>query len=108
MLLSADEDFFYPVVEELRRLGHDVVTAQQDGQSSAPDRIFLSCANALGRVLLTFNRWDFKRLHRQGATHCGIMSATQDHDHVALAGRIDGALARITPGRWHLRINRPA
>ena len=27
MLLYADEDFFYPVVVELRRLGHDVVTA---------------------------------------------------------------------------------
>jgi Domain of unknown function (DUF5615) len=37
MRLYADEDFFYPVVEELRRLGHDVVTAQQDGHSSAPD-----------------------------------------------------------------------
>jgi hypothetical protein len=56
MLLYADEDFFYPVVEELRRLGHDVVTAQQDGHSSAPDPIILSRATALGRVLLTFNR----------------------------------------------------
>ena len=36
MLLYANEDFFYPVVVELRRLGHDVVTAQQDGHSSAP------------------------------------------------------------------------
>ena len=26
MLLYADEDFPYPVVEELRRLGHDVLT----------------------------------------------------------------------------------
>ena len=31
MLLYADEDFSFPVVEELRRLGHDVVTAQEDG-----------------------------------------------------------------------------
>ncbi len=107
MLLYADEDFFYPVVVELRRLGHDVVTAQQDGHSSAPDPIILGRANALGRVLLTFNRSDFKRLHRQGATHCGILSATQDHDHAALVGRIDAALAGMTPGRWHLRINRP-
>lgn len=31
MLLYADEDFPHPVVEELRRLGHDVLTAQEDG-----------------------------------------------------------------------------
>ncbi len=107
MLLYADEDFFYPVVEELRRLGHDVVTAQQDGHSSAPDPIILSRATASGRVLLTFNRSDFKRLHRQRATHCGILSATQDRDHAALAGRIDAALVGMTRGWWHLRINRP-
>jgi hypothetical protein len=106
MLLYADEDFFYPVVGELRRLGHDVLTAQQDGHSSAPDPIILTRANALGRVLLTFNRSDFKRLHRQSAAHCGIVSATQDHDHAALAARIDAALVGITPGRWHLRVNR--
>jgi uncharacterized protein with PIN domain len=107
MLLYADEDFFYPVVEELRLLGHDVVTAQQDGHSSAPDPIILARANGLGRVLLTFNRSDFKRLHRQGAIHCGMLSATQDHDHAALAARIDAGLIGLTPGRWHLRINRP-
>jgi len=32
MQLYADEDFPLPVVEELRRLGHDVITAQQDGR----------------------------------------------------------------------------
>ena len=45
MLLYADEDFFYPIVVELRRLGHDVLTAQQDGQSSAPDPMILARAN---------------------------------------------------------------
>ena len=45
---------------------------------------------------------NFKRLHRHEATHCGILSATQDHDHAALAGRIDGTLAGMTLGRWHL------
>ena len=72
MLLYADEDFFYPVVAELRRLGHDVLTAQQDGQSSARDPVILTRANALGRVLLTFNRSDFKRLHRQALLHTAV------------------------------------
>ena len=30
--LYADEDFSYPTVEELRRLGHDVLTAQEAGE----------------------------------------------------------------------------
>ena len=37
MQLYADEDFPLPVVEELRRLGHDVVTAQEDGRIQTPD-----------------------------------------------------------------------
>ncbi len=32
MLLYADEDFPLPAVQELRRHGHDVLTAQEDGQ----------------------------------------------------------------------------
>jgi hypothetical protein len=32
--LYADEDFSYPVVERLRQLGHDIVTAQEAGQGN--------------------------------------------------------------------------
>ena len=32
--LYSDEDFSFPVVEELRKLGHDVLTAQEAGQSN--------------------------------------------------------------------------
>jgi hypothetical protein len=97
MLLYADEDFFFPVVEELRRLGHDVLTAGEDGQSAAADPVILARAHASGRVVLTFNRWDFEKLHRQGAAHSGILSATQDHNHIALAARIDAALRGVSP-----------
>jgi hypothetical protein len=107
MLLYADEDFFFPVVEMLRRLGHDVLTASEDGHSAADDPIILARAHTLGRVVLTFNRWDFERLHRQGLPHSGILSATQDHDHAALAARIDAKLVGLSSGRWHLRVNRP-
>ncbi len=37
--LYADENFDYPVVLELRRLGHDVLTAQEAGQRSSVFRI---------------------------------------------------------------------
>ena len=32
--LYADEDFDYPVVVELRRLGHDVLTVAEAGQAN--------------------------------------------------------------------------
>src|SRR5437870_2508417 len=107
MLLYADENFPLPVVEELRRLGHDVLTAQEDGRQTTPDPDILARAHALGRAVLTHNRRHFERLHRQGPDHSGIMSATRDDDSSALACRIDTALAGQSPGRWCLRVNRP-
>jgi hypothetical protein len=34
MILYADENFPLRVVEELRRLGHDVLTASEDGRAN--------------------------------------------------------------------------
>ncbi len=107
MLLYADEDFALPVVEELRRRGHDVITAQQDGRGRARDAEILARADFLGRAVLTYNRSDFERLDRAGAAHSGILSAKHDTDFLALAERIDQALAGRSSGRWCLRVNRP-
>ena len=107
MLLHADEDFSFPVVEELRRLGHNVVTAQEDGRTATPDPDVLARAHSLGRAVLTYNRRHFERLHRQGADHSGILSATHDSDFPGLAARIHAILAGLSPGRWCLRVNRP-
>jgi hypothetical protein len=107
MLLYTDEDFSFPVALELRRLGHDVVTAQEDGRTSTPDPDILARAHALGRAVLTYNRRHFERLHRQGGAHSGILSATHDKDFLRLAARIHAVLAGLAPGRWCLRVNRP-
>ena len=106
MLLYTDEDFPFPVVEELRRLGHDVLTAQEDGRTATPDPDILARAHRLGRAVLTYNRRHFENLHRQGADHSGILSATHDSDFSALAHRIHAALAGLSAGRWCLRVNR--
>jgi hypothetical protein len=37
MLLYADHNFAFPVVEALRLLGHDVLTASEDGHAAAAD-----------------------------------------------------------------------
>jgi len=105
--LYADEDFPLAVVEELRRLGHDVLTVQEDGRRKKPDPDVLARAHALGRAVLTHNRRHFERLHKQGAAHSGILSAKQwPNYHIALATRIDAALAGRSPGRWCMRVNR--
>jgi hypothetical protein len=83
-----------------------VVTAQEDGRTATPDPDILARAHALGRAVLTYNRRDFERLHRWGAAHSGILSATHDVDFLALATRIHAALAGLSPGRWCIRVNR--
>jgi hypothetical protein len=107
MLLYADEDFPRPAVEELRGLGHDVLTAQEDGRTQTPDADILARAHALGRAVITYNRRHYERLHRQGINHSGILSATKDDDFPALAARIHAALCIVVPGRWCVRVNRP-
>jgi hypothetical protein len=108
MRVYADEDIPDAVVQELRRLGHDVLTAQEDNQHGADDSQILTRAHALGRTALTHNRWHFERLNRLGMPQSGIVSATQDPTNpIALADRIHVAVAGQAPGRWHIRVNRP-
>lgn len=107
MKLYADEDFVLDVVVALGVLGHDVVTTQEEGLQGTPDAGILARANGLGRAVLTFNRRHFERLHRQGATHHGILSATRDNDFLGLAARIHAALTGLSPRRWCLRVNKP-
>ena len=96
-LLYADEDFPYPAVEELRTLGHDVLTAQEAGQANQkiPDVQVLAHATSLDRAVLTHNRRDYIRLHRASTQHAGIVVCTHNSDKVALAHRIGAALAKV-------------
>jgi hypothetical protein len=66
--LYANENFPLPAVEELRQLGHDVLTTYESGQAgqATPDEDVLAFAVAEGRVLVTLNRKHFVRLHRGG------------------------------------------
>jgi len=109
--LYANENFPLPVMEELRRLGHDVLTIQETGQAgqAQSDEAVLASACSQGRMLLTFNRKHFIRLHQQQRDHCGIIACTVDADFIALARRIHYALeAEKQESRPLVRINRPA
>ena len=65
MLLYADKDFPFPVVEALRRLGHNILTAREDGHEAASDIVILARAHDLLRAVLTHNRRHFERRHER-------------------------------------------
>lgn len=111
MALYADENFPLRVVEELRRLGHDVITALEDGRAnqSVTDRQLLERATEIGRALVTLNRLDFKRLHFQFPEHAGIIICTEDPDRSGQAQRIAESIAATGELAGHLvRVNRPS
>lgn len=108
--LYADEDFAASVVEELRKLGHDLLTVQEAGQGGKGigDPDVLAFAVTQRRAVLTCNRWDYIRLHTRVRPHAGIIVCTRDDDFAALAVRIDRAIAACPSlDNQLLRVNRP-
>jgi len=107
----ADENFPLPVVEELRRLGHDVVTIQEAGRANQQfsDKNVLNLASTGKRALMTLNRKHFIRLHEVSANHAGIIVCTMDLDYVGQAYRIHQAIKQYTTLHGVLiKVNRPA
>jgi hypothetical protein len=107
--LLADENVPLAVVEALRAHGHDIVTivASELG-SGASDAAVLALGRVEHRAVLTLNRLDFFRLHRDQPAHAGIIACTFDPDFAGQAGRIHAALAAeaVLDGAL-LRVNRP-
>jgi hypothetical protein len=107
----ANENFPLPVVAELRRLGHEVLTIHETGQAgrALPDGAVLEAACRENRAIITINRRHFVRLHRDKPDHCGMVVCTFDPDFSALARRIHEAVeARGSLSGQLIRINRPA
>ena len=108
--LYSNENFPLPVVLELRRLGHDVMTIQEAGLANReiPDDQVLANATADRRAVLTINRKHFIRLHRQSSEHAGIIVCTFDPDFIGQAGRIDRELQGLeSPAGQLIRVYRP-
>ncbi len=109
--LYANENFPLPVVLELRRLGHDVLTTQDAGRSDQemPDESVLAVACTDQRAVLTLNRWHFVRLHRERPDHSGIIVCTFDPDFAEQAARIHSAIGSQSSLAGQLiRVNRPS
>ena len=108
--LYSNENFPLPVVEELRELGHDVLTIQETGKANQAmsDEDVLAFTNEKQRILLTLNRRHFIRLHNKRQPHAGILACTFDPDFSAFAKRIHDAIQ--VEGNFSqkvVRINRP-
>lgn len=109
--LHSDECFPFAVVEELRRRGHDVLTARDAGRAGQGivGADVLAYATTCGRAVLTHNHRDYARLHWRGRAHAGIISCTRDADSAALAARIDAAIAGLPHlATQFVRVVRPA
>lgn len=108
--LYSNENFPLPVVEELRRRGHDVLTVLEAGkaeQAIADDEV-LAFATCHERAVLTINRKHFIRLHRERPQHAGIIVCTFDADFLGQAGRIHESLEENPELAGQLlRVNRP-
>jgi hypothetical protein len=107
--LYSNENFPLPVVEKLRKLGHDVLTIQEAGKSdqALSDGEVLAFAKRENRAVLTLNRLHFIRLHREQPDHSGIIVCKFDPDFVSQGERIDKAIADNLPLAGKLvRVNR--
>jgi hypothetical protein len=109
--LYSNENFPLPVVEELRRFGHGVITIQETGKAgiSVSDDLVLAYAVADDRAVLSLNRKHFVRLHLQKPDHAGIIVCSFDADFPDLAHRIHGEIAsRALLHGVLVRVNRPS
>jgi hypothetical protein len=109
--LYANENFPRPVVEELRRLGHTVLTSQESGMAdrAVPDHEVLAFAKGRGWALLTINRRHFFKLHAVDPNHTGIIACTFDPDFQRQAAAIHSAIGAAVDLKGKLlRVNRPA
>jgi hypothetical protein len=106
----ANENFPFPAMEALRRLGHDVLTTAESGRAgqAIPDADVLAFAMVEQRIVVTLNRRHFIRLHYTTPAHAGIVVCTFDPDFTALAQRIHTALeAQPQMAGQLVRVNRP-
>lgn len=99
------------MVEELRRLGYDMLTMYEDGKAnqSITDNEVLALASEKQRAILTTNRKHFIRLHQQNPGHAWIIVCTFDPDFAGQARRIAEAIEKVISLAGQLiRIYRPA
>ncbi len=79
-LLIDEDSQAKPLVNLLRKAGHDVITVNEAGLSGKIDSLVFDYARGSNRVLLTHNCDDFKALHQENPNHPGILAIYQNDD----------------------------
>jgi hypothetical protein len=76
-----DDTIRSSLVTALRARGIDILTANEAGMAGRLDEDHLAYATESGRVLCSFNRSDFYRIHTEylvtGRSHAGLILAPQ-------------------------------
>jgi predicted nuclease of predicted toxin-antitoxin system len=93
----ADEQFPKDTTIALLSLGHDVLTVQEAGNANQkiPDEDVLAFATEQNRAVLTINRYDFIRLHKQSSNHSGIIACSENTNFERLAEKIHEAVSLL-------------
>lgn len=92
--LYADQNFPARVVELLRNLTHDVLTAKEAGNVGVgmSDEDILAFAHSHHRAILTINRRDFVKLHDLEMPHSGIIICAENTDREKMARQINESI----------------
>ena len=87
-------------MEELRRLGHDVLTSFEAGNANLaiPDEGVLALAASGSGFCSLIAGSHFLRLHQRSVSHAGIVVCTYDRDFTRQARRIHDALSALREG----------
>jgi Domain of unknown function (DUF5615) len=97
--LYTDEDMSALVTTLLRSQGFDVATVPEQATLGRTDREQLAFATSLGRCIVTHNRVDCERLHRQyleeDGRHSGIVIVPQKNAY-EVAQRIGNLVNALT------------
>lgn len=103
------------LVRELRNRGADVLTPWEAGMVQRTDEEQLEWAAQHGRVLYSFNRGDFYRLHtawlQGGRSHAGVVLSRQDlsvGEQMRRMLRFMGATRALVRGGLILTTHSPA
>ena len=105
--LYFDHDVNLTVLPDLRADGYDVKTTPEAKNERASDEKQLDYATREGRVIVTYNRKDFRRLHRRylsrGKEHAGILVSKQlPRDQLLL--RLQNFLQQVTGDHMRNRL----
>jgi len=109
--------FSHRLRQLLRQAGHDVETpADVDPPlTGANDPVHFAHARATGRIILTLNPRDFKKLHDQSPDHPGVLAVHQDNDPtkdmsykeiVQTIANLENSVPTLEGGFWSLNAYR--